>query len=230
MNKARLSGGFKRERRMFDMSMLSSDDIKNYLDRDKDPLVIMPLIEPEKQLRVNSVDLRLGSYFILFRKAELPTLDFSDPRLKDRIGGYYEKVYIPLGQPFILHPRELILGGTLEYLYIPKDLTAHIIGRSTWGRLGLIIATASLIQAGFKGCPTLELINQGNIPIPLYPGWPIAQLIFHKLTRSEKIGYKGKYTGWVGPTFPEFSKICDEPELRWLINKKDSQESISKDY
>lgn len=192
------------------MSVLSSDDIKKYLHRDEDPLVIMPLIEPEEQFGSNSVDLRLGSYFILFRKAELATLKLEDPQLKNKIGRFYEKVYIPLGQPFILHPRELVLGGTLEYIYIPKDLTVYLIGRSTWGRLGLIIATATLIHPGFKGCPTLELINQGNIPIPLYPGWPIAQLVFHKLTEPEKAYYKGKYTGWVGPTSPEFSKIYED--------------------
>jgi len=203
------------------MTVLSNQEIREYLCRDKDRLVIMPLIEPKEQCSTNSVDVRLGFDFILIRKAELSTLNFKDPQLKDKIRQYYERVYKGYGQEFILHPRELVLGVTLEYLRLPTDLIAYIVGRSTWGRLGLIIATATLIHPGFKGCPTLELVNQGNIPIPLYPGWPIAQLVFHKLKESEKAYYKGKYSGWVGPTSPEFSKISKEViELNWLINTK----------
>ncbi|MBA7495124.1 dCTP deaminase, dUMP-forming [subsurface metagenome] len=200
------------------MSVLTNREIREYLSRSEDPLVIMPLIEPRRQCKTNSVDVRLGFDFILFRKAELSTLDLTDVKLREKIGRYYERVYVGYDQPFMLHPRELVLGGTLEYLRIPKDLTVYITGRSTWGRLGLIIATATLIHPGFKGCPTLELVNHGNIPIQLFPRWPIAQLSFHRLSEPEKAYYQGKYSAWVGPTSPEFSKVSGEQaEQSWLI-------------
>lgn len=204
------------------MTVLSSKEIKEYLIRtpDEDPLIIMPLIDPKKQCKTSSIDLRLAFDFILTKRAELATLNFHDPNLKDRLGSFYERVYVGYGREFVLHPRELVLGSTLEYIRMPKDLIAYLVGRSTWGRLGLIIATATLLHPGFKGCPTLELINQGNIPIPLYPGWCIAQLVFHKLESPEASAYISKYSGWVGPTSPEFSKICEESDMNWLIRQE----------
>lgn len=169
-----------------------------------------------------SIDLRLGSEFILMRKGELATLILEDSNLKYNLGKYYERVYVPLGRKFVLHPQELVLGGTLEYIRMPSDLLAYVVGRSSWGRLGLIIATATLVHPTFKGCLTLELTNHGNIPIELYPGLRIAQLVFHNLTKPEQYSYLGKYSGeegWVGPTSPGFSKIHEESEIIRLIQK-----------
>lgn len=204
------------------MTVLSSKEIKEYLTRrpDEDPLIIMPLIDPKKQCKTSAIDLRLAFDFILTKRAELATLNFHDLKLKDKLGSFYERAYVGYGREFILHPGGLVLGSTLEYIRIPKDLIAYLVGRSTWGRLGLIIATATLLHPGFKGCPTLELINQGNIPIPLYPGWCIAQLVFHKLEKPEVSSYVSKYSGWVGPTSPEFSMICEESDMDWLIRQE----------
>jgi dCTP deaminase len=97
------------------------------------------------------------------------------------------------------------------------DVLAYVIGRSSWGRLGLIIATATVIHPGFKGCITLELVNHGDIPIELYPGCFICQLVLHEVQPPQKKPYEGKYSGWVGPTSPEFSKIYKDKDLRrWL--------------
>lgn len=96
-----------------------------------------------------------------------------------------------------------------EYLSLPKGLTATVEGRSSWGRLGLIIATACNVDPGFKGCLTLELVNNGEAPLVLYPGVRIAQLVFH---RAEGEGYYrgGKYDCPVGP---QFSRIGDDKEI-----------------
>jgi len=111
----------------------------------------------------------------------------------------------------MLHPNQFILGSTLEYLKLPKDVMAYIIGRSSWGRLGLIIATATLINPGFAGVITLELTNVGEVPISLFPGLRIAQVSFHKCDFSQKtsVSHPGKYFGSTGPTFSEIYKDRD---------------------
>ncbi len=203
------------------MTVLTNKNIRQYLNRKptEDPLVVMPLINPKEQCKTSSIDLRLAFDFILIRRAELSALNLSDPKLRDKLSSFYERVYVGYRREFVLHPGELVLGCTLEYICMPHDLMAYLVGRSTWGRLGLIIATATLLHPGFKGSPTLEILNNGTIPILLYPGWCIAQLVFHKLEEAEVKTYRGKYTGWVGPTSPEFSKICDESDMDWLIRQ-----------
>src|SRR5439155_26160938 len=95
-----------------------------------------------------------------------------------------ESIRISLHDQFIIHPGQLVLGATLEYLSLPKTVAASVEGRSSWGRLGLIIATACSVAPGFKGCITLELVNDGEVPLVLYPGVRIAQLIFHRTLKS----------------------------------------------
>lgn len=180
--------------------------------------------------KANSVDLRLGSELILMRRGELATLDF-DKDLTIDLHRFYEVVFIGVNERFVLHPRELVLGATLEYVVLPQDLMAYIIGRSSWGRLGLIIATATVIHPGYRGCPTLELLNTGNIPIQLFPGGPIpvAQLVFHAVGPGQ-LGYAGRYSldRWVGPTGPGYSRIdTDDVFKKWIMYLK-SQRGVRK--
>jgi dCTP deaminase len=92
-----------------------------------------------------------------------------------------ERVVVPFGEHLWLHPRHFILAATLEYLALPDDLSANVVGRSSWGRLGLIVATAVFIHPGFRGCLTLELVNEGDSPIALLPGSRVAQLTLYRL-------------------------------------------------
>src|SRR6185503_2887884 len=89
------------------------------------------------------------------------------------------RYHVRFGEDFILHPRSFVLGVTLEWLRLPSNLGGYVTGRSSWGRRGLVIATATGVHPGFTGCLTLELANLGDIPIAIRPGMTIGQLFVH---------------------------------------------------
>jgi dCTP deaminase len=182
------------------------------MGRTDDPLVITPLLE-RGQIGDASVDVRLGHEFIVLLRSGVDRIDATsdDSQAWERIRHRsQQKIRIALHDRFVVHPGQLVLGATLEYVSIPKSLSAVVEGRSSWGRLGLIIATANTIGPGFKGCVTLEVINGGDVPLILYPGLPIAQLVFHR--NDGKAEYKGRYNC---PTGPEFSGIHRDGSLKW---------------
>lgn len=172
-------------------------------------LFITPLLNPAQQLGNLSVDLRLGNEFIVPMKTKYPVLD---PNRYGRykvaeVEEYQEKIYKRYGEPFILHPGQFVLGCTLEFMRLPNCFSAYIIGRSSWGRLGLTIATAIAIDPGYSGVLTLELLNSGETPIVLYPGARIAQLILHKQSPSSLEYSRKKLSKYRFPVSVEFSKI-----------------------
>jgi dCTP deaminase len=132
-----------------------------------------------------SIDLRLGDSFRVFHNHRITAIDLREP--PDNLT---EEV-VPLGgEPFVIHPGEFCLGNTLEYVELPDDIVARIEGKSSLGRLGLIVhATAGFCDPGFKGTLTLELNNLTRVPIKLYPGLPIAQLSFMTLDRPAQVPY-----------------------------------------
>ncbi|MHC3130306.1 MAG: dCTP deaminase [Candidatus Bathyarchaeota archaeon] len=173
------------------------------------------MIDIDQQLGASAIDVRLGTQFIVFKRTRYPILDVCEGNVKDlawKIGRYQEKLYIPLGKKIILHPQQLVLGSTLEYVRIPNDLMAELIGRSSWGRLGLIISAATLIHACYAGVITLELANEGDTPIALYPGVRIAQLVFHKHTQPIKEGGLLQ-TKYIGSVEPLFSRLHEDDDL-----------------
>jgi dCTP deaminase len=91
--------------------------------------------------------------------------------------------YVPFGRDFVLHPRSFVLGTTLEWIRLPRNISGFVVGRSSWGRRGLIIATATGVHPGFTGCLTLEISNVGEIAIAVKPGLAICQLFLHDVTR-----------------------------------------------
>jgi dCTP deaminase len=194
------------------MSTLSKALIEEYLTRDlKDRLVITPMLDYKKQVKDTSIDLRLGTEFIITKKTNFPLLDPTKRNeIEKDIEAYQNKITIGINQSIILHPGQFLLGSTLEYLSIPNDLCGYCIGRSSWGRLGLIIATATFVNQGFKGCLTLELANIGEVPLTLYPGLRICQLILHKV--DGKGEYESRYRYPVGP---EFSRVYDDEEIEF---------------
>jgi dCTP deaminase len=126
-----------------------------------------------------SVDLRLGDSFRVFHNHRASAIDLRQP--PDNLT---EEVIVPEGESFVIHPGEFCLGRTLEWVELPDDIVARIEGKSSLGRLGLIVhATAGFCDPGWKGTLTLELNNLTRIPIKLYPGLEIAQLSFMTLDR-----------------------------------------------
>jgi dCTP deaminase len=126
-----------------------------------------------------SIDLRLGDSFRVFHNHRATAIDLRDPP-----SNLTEEVVMPDGEAFVIHPGEFCLGRTLEWVQIPNDIVARIEGKSSLGRLGLIVhATAGFCDPGFEGTLTLELNNLTRVPIRLYPGLPIAQLSFMTLDR-----------------------------------------------
>ena len=193
------------------MSALSKEIIIDYMNKKdvKERLVITPLINPDESLDPASVNVRLGNEFIIMKQQSFPILDISNKEeLSQRIEKYQEKVRIDFQEGFVLHPNHLIIGSTFEYIGLPDNLMAYVIGKSSWGRMGLIIATATKVDPGFKGCITLEIINEGQVPIVLYPGILIAQLVLHETLGKSR--YSGRYSHPTGPQFPDFSKDYDK--------------------
>lgn len=174
-------------------------------DKIDDSLIIMPLLDP-RQICEASVDLTLGNVFIVLKRARLRLLDFDRICRKDEpidVYEFQEMDQLRLDGTIVLHPNEFVLGSTLEYISLPKDVMSYVIGKSSLGRVGLVIATATHVAPGFRGTITLELSNLGSVPLVLYPTMPIAQLVFHKLCSPVEKGYSAKnnYAYSTGPTF-----------------------------
>jgi dCTP deaminase len=145
-----------------------------------DPFVITPTPDLAG-LRTDgsaAIDLRLGTWFTSLKQSRTPYL----PVGQETAGSQLTKInYVPFDRDYILHPQNFVLAVTLEWLRIPKHMAAYVVGKSSWGRCGLIIATATGVHPGFKGCLTLELSNVGEIPIAVRPGITICQLFIHQV-------------------------------------------------
>ncbi|MBV9311883.1 MAG: dCTP deaminase [Solirubrobacterales bacterium] len=132
-----------------------------------------------------SVDLRLGDSFRVFHNHRASAIDLRDPP-----ANLTEEVVVAQEDSFVIHPGEFCLGRTLEWVELPEDIVARIEGKSSLGRLGLIVhATAGFCDPGWKGTLTLELNNLTRVPIKLYPGLLIAQLSFMALDRAAQRPY-----------------------------------------
>lgn len=179
--------------------ILSDRDILERLRRGD--LVVDPLDDPDVQVQPASVDLRLGHDFLAFRS---PHIAFLDPRAASG-ADHMERITIPEGEAFVLHPGEFVLGTTYERVRIPADLVAKVEGRSSLGRLAVVVhATAGFVDPGFEGHITLELSNLGRVPVALHPRMRVSQIALHQLTSPAARPYghperRSKYQGQRGP-------------------------------
>jgi dCTP deaminase len=162
-------------------------------------IIIEPLMDGGVQ--PSSVDLRVDRYFRVFRNDTTP---FIDPKFAQE--DLTELVEVGSEGRFILHPGEFVLGSTLERVALPDDLVARLEGKSSLGRLGLLIhSTAGFVDAGWDGHLTLELSNVANLPIAIYPEMKIGQISFLHMTTPAEHPYGSgaagsKYQGQRGPT------------------------------
>ncbi len=182
----------------------------------EDRLVVSPLIDPNTQIQGGAIDLRLGTKFLMTQRAEINLIDPLEVS-EDEIMKVLQRVDLPLGSPLVLHPDMLVLASTLEYVALPRDLSASVITRSSYGRIGLLSATAVQVHPGYKGCITLELVNYGETAIRLYPGLRIAQLVLHQVGKSD-IPAKQKYHLATEPEYPKFWQEKDRDVLEYLRN------------
>ena len=177
--------------------ILSDRDIRAEIDAGR--IVIEPYLPDAVQ--PSSVDLHLGNRFRVFRNNRTAVID---PR--EEQPELTELVEIVGDEPFILHPGEFVLGATFERVALPDDLVARLEGKSSLGRLGLLIhSTAGYVDPGWEGTLTLELSNVANLPIKLYDGMKIGQISFQRLSSAVEVGYGdarigSKYRGQTDPT------------------------------
>jgi dCTP deaminase len=143
---------------------------------------ITPVLDWDSQARpgTGAINVRLGTRFRVPRRARLDTLDhLPAPPSKENV--YADDVRVPVGDYFVLHPRQFVIGETIEWVRFPKNLAGFVSGRSSWGREGLIVATAIVVHPYYAGVLALELTNLGEIPVKLYPGAQVAQLFVHEV-------------------------------------------------
>tara|TARA_B100000214_G_scaffold375255_2_gene360831 strand:+ start:47 stop:628 length:582 start_codon:yes stop_codon:yes gene_type:complete len=177
--------------------ILSDISIKKAIDDKR--IIINPY--SEKDVQPASVDVHLSDTILIFKNSVAPYID-----LKDEIPDLTEEVKIKKNIPFILHPGEFALGSTLEKLTLSNDIVSRIEGKSSLGRLGLLIhSTAGFIDPGWDGNLTLELANVSRLPITLYYGMRIGQISFQEMTTEVENPYgsaklKSRYKGQILPT------------------------------
>jgi dCTP deaminase len=172
-------------------------------------IVIDPL--NERDIQPSSVDLHVDRYFRVFRNDTTPYIDPKDPQ-----EDLTELVEVEDDRAFILHPGEFVLGSTLERVALPNNLVARLEGKSSMGRLGLLIhSTAGFVDAGWDGHLTLELSNVANLPIAIYPRMKIGQISFLQMTTDADAPYgsestRSKYQGQRGPTPSRYYKNFED--------------------
>ena len=177
--------------------ILSDRDIRAELAAGR--IVIDPF-DPEA-VQPSSVDLHLDRKFRVFRNTRYPFID-----VREEQPDLTELIEVSGDEPFVLHPGEFVLGATYERVTLPDDLVARLEGRSSLGRLGLLIhSTAGYVDPGWEGTLTLELSNVANLPIKLYDGMKIGQISFQRLTSPAEIAYGderlgSRYRGQTDPT------------------------------
>jgi len=156
-----------------------------------------------------------GSTFIVFRTHALQGYNLLEAPAEP-LTQMQERRIVKFGESFVLHPNMLTLGATFEYVHMPVDLECQIEGRSSWARLGLQIATANSVEPGFKGVLTLELTNVGTIPLTLWPGVRIAQLVFRRAEPPLEPVDAGTARKYRCPVGPEFSKLDTDRDIGFI--------------
>jgi dCTP deaminase len=191
--------------------VLSDRDIRAEITAGR--IVIDPYV-PEA-VQPSSIDLHLDRRFRVFKNSRYPYIDVREEQAE-----LTELVEIAGDEPFILHPGEFVLGSTLERVALPDDLVARLDGKSSLGRLGLLIhSTAGFVDPGWEGNLTLELSNVANLPITLYDGMKIGQISFQRLSSPVEVGYGdarigSKYRGQRDPTASLYHRDFERGRIR----------------
>ncbi len=190
--------------------ILSDRDIKKAIDtgRVKIDGGVMPF-----HIHASSMDLRLGNTFKLYEHSKFAILD---PKNPETFQGRMRMITIPEGESFIVQPGEFVLGVTMETLTVPDDLVVRVEGRSSLGRLGIIVhSTAGFVDPGFSGTITLEISNLNRMPVALYPGMRVCQLAFEQMSSPAETPYNLKLgSKYQHQILPEESRLMNDAEFR----------------
>jgi dCTP deaminase len=183
--------------------ILSDKDIKSYIESGK--ISIEPKLK-EEQFQSAWIDLTLGKEFRTFKSTQSAMVDPKNPE------DITEMIKINEDKPFIIHPGEFILGTVNEYVKFPNDLAGAVDGRSSLGRLGVVVhVTSTFVDPGWEGRLVLEITNIGKMPVALYPGMRICKLVFMKLSSPcEKPYYMKKDAKYFKQDSVDYSKISQE--------------------
>lgn len=171
--------------------------------------MITPKPDLKTQLGSVSIDLRLGFTFRIFEHSKFP---YFDPKNKNFSGEVTSVIKVVRDEPFILQPADFVLATTIESLELPDDLLARLEGRSSLGRLGIVVhSTASVFEPGWRGKVVMEMGNLGRMPVALYPGMRICALTFETLSSKVEVPYyKKKSAKYIDQKDPQPSKIAEE--------------------
>ncbi len=175
--------------------------------------VTSPLEDHMHNIHASSMDLRLGKFFKVYEHTKAAVLD---PIKTDSFKDITKLIEITEpGEPFIVHPGDFVLGVTIEKIKLPDDMVARVEGRSSLGRLGIIVhSTAGFIDAGFEGTITLEITNINRVPVALYPGMRVCQLAFEEMSSPAEVPYNMKKSAkYQGQELPEESRLTIDPEF-----------------
>jgi len=182
-------------------AVFSKFEIVDRLDRkisDPEGLVITPLLDREDDMELDSVDLRLGSHFLLPRS--LPQPYFAPD--KRTATSLHTRVHVPLGRYLVVPAHQTVLGATLEFIKLPCNASGEILTKSSVARTFVLVETAPWVHPGYRGCLTLEIANVSNTPVLLYPGRRIGQLILLHVDLEHDPNARVKST-YFGPVYPE---------------------------
>lgn len=163
-------------------------------------------------IHASSMDLRLGNVFKVYEHSKYALLDPKNPKT---FAQNMRIITVPDNEAFIVQPGEFILGVTREKITVPDDLVVRVEGRSSLGRLGIIVhSTAGFVDPGFSGTITLEISNLNRLPVALYPGMRICQLAFEIMSSPAETPYNMKPgSKYQGQMLPEESRLSIDSEF-----------------
>jgi dCTP deaminase len=166
----------------------------------------------QQYIHASSMDLHLGSVFKLYEHSKFAVID---PKRPETFQGHMRMITVPKGEAYLVQPGEFVLGVTAEIVSVPDDLVVRVEGRSSLGRLGIIVhSTAGFVDPGFSGTITLEISNLNRMPIALYPGMRICQIAFEMMTSKADTPYHSKpHSKYQGQILPEESRLSADPEF-----------------
>lgn len=176
-------------------AVISRKDLLARLKDDNDEFAITPQPNAEAVAQ-GTIDLRVGDLFLSANLSSVGSVDASDLRQGARL---FQEARIRPGEHFVMQPRQFVLASTLEYVSLPLDMCGLIQSRSTYGRMGLISATAAYVGPGYKGSPTLELVNAGEVALRIRPYEEICQIVI--FTTDEERTQPSRYHCLTKPSF-----------------------------